>query len=50
MIQGSMIVSEYEVKFIALSRFVPEMVRDEEKRCRRFEGGLNLSIRPYVVV
>ena len=49
-IQGNMIVSEYGVKFTALSRFVPEMVRDEKKRCKRFEGGLNLSIRLYVVV
>ena len=45
-----MTVSEYEVKFTALSMFAPEMVREKEKRCRRFEGGLNLSIKLYVVV
>ena len=49
LIQGGMSVSEYEVRFTALSRFAPEMVREEERRCRRFEGGLNLSIRSYVV-
>ena len=45
-----MIVSEYKVKFTALSRFAPDMVKDEKRRCRRFEGGLYLSIRLYVVV
>ena len=50
LIQDNMTVSEYEVKFIALSRFASDMVKDEERRCRRFEGGLNLSIKPYVVV
>ena len=50
LIQGNMLVSEYEVKFTALSRFAFEMVKDEELRCRRFETGLNLSIRSYVVV
>ena len=26
------------------------MVRDEELKCKRFEAGLNLSIRSFVVV
>ena len=49
LIQGSMTVFEYEVKFTALSRFASDMVKDEEQSCRQFEGGLNFSIRPYVV-
>ncbi|XP_057461053.1 uncharacterized protein LOC130751444 [Actinidia eriantha] len=32
-----MSVAEFEEKFIALSRFAPEMVRTEELKCRRFE-------------
>ncbi|XP_057471276.1 uncharacterized protein LOC130760096 [Actinidia eriantha] len=33
----TMSVAEFEEKFIALSRFAPEMVRTEELKCRRFE-------------
>lgn len=34
LIQGSMTVSEYETKFIELSRFAPYMVADEVNRAR----------------
>ncbi|XP_057482041.1 uncharacterized protein LOC130768974 [Actinidia eriantha] len=37
----TMSIVEYEEKFIALSRFAPEMVRTEDMKCRRFEWGLD---------
>ena len=47
--QGSMSVSEYAAKFQALSRFAPELVASEERKCRRFERGLKGPIRKFVV-
>ncbi|XP_057506535.1 uncharacterized protein LOC130789736 [Actinidia eriantha] len=44
----TMSVVEYEEKFIALSQFVPEMVRAEDMKCRRFEQGLDWQIRSCV--
>ena len=49
LIQGNSIVSEYEVKFIALSRFGGDTISTPYFKCRKFEEGLQMSIRPYVV-
>ncbi|GFS40893.1 hypothetical protein Acr_00g0071070 [Actinidia rufa] len=37
--QGTMTLSEYITQYQALSRFAPELVNTEEKKCRRFEEG-----------
>ncbi|XP_058189399.1 uncharacterized protein LOC131306982 [Rhododendron vialii] len=47
--QGNMTVSNYAIKFQSLSRFAPELVATEERKCRRFEKGLQSSIKPLVV-
>ncbi|XP_058216036.1 uncharacterized protein LOC131327058 [Rhododendron vialii] len=48
--QGNMTVSEYVQKFQSLSRFTPELVATEERKCRRFEKGLHNTIRRMVMV
>ncbi|XP_058217472.1 uncharacterized protein LOC131328554 [Rhododendron vialii] len=47
--QGNMTVSEYATKFQSLSRFAPELVASEERKCRRFEKGLHPYIKLLVV-
>lgn len=47
--QGTMTVSEYAMKFQALSRFAPELVSTEEKKCKRFIRGLDDSIQRFVM-
>ncbi|XP_057252304.1 uncharacterized protein LOC109135594 isoform X2 [Beta vulgaris subsp. vulgaris] len=42
---GSMTIFEYYGKFIALSRFAPEVVATEELRSERFEQGLTEEIQ-----
>ncbi|KAK9901148.1 hypothetical protein M0R45_002261 [Rubus argutus] len=48
LVQGRMIVIEYETKFTKLSRFAPHMVDTPDKKARRFIGGLNSNIRRLV--
>ncbi|XP_059664110.1 uncharacterized protein LOC132309866 [Cornus florida] len=48
LIQGSMSVVEYENKFTSLSRFAPEMVKDEANKTRKFVSGLNDRMRPLI--
>ncbi|XP_058181413.1 uncharacterized protein LOC131299855 [Rhododendron vialii] len=48
--QGGMTVSEYAQKFQSLSRFAPELVATEERKCRRFEKGLHNTVRRMVMV
>ncbi|KAG5524151.1 hypothetical protein RHGRI_030972 [Rhododendron griersonianum] len=43
--QGSMSVPEYEAKFNALSAYATDMVDNEEKKGRRFRGGLEENVR-----
>ncbi|GFZ06725.1 hypothetical protein Acr_18g0008950 [Actinidia rufa] len=47
--QGAMTVSEYAMKFQALSRFAPELVSMEEKKCKTFIRGLDDSIQKFVM-
>ncbi|GFY93922.1 hypothetical protein Acr_09g0003680 [Actinidia rufa] len=47
--QGAMTVSEYAMKFQALSRFAPELLSTEEKKCKRFIRGLDDSIQKFVM-
>ncbi|KAI8559545.1 hypothetical protein RHMOL_Rhmol04G0182500 [Rhododendron molle] len=44
-----MTISDYAIKFQSLSRFAPELVASEERKCRRFKKGLHLSIKLLVV-
>ncbi|XP_058202900.1 uncharacterized protein LOC131317359 [Rhododendron vialii] len=47
--QGNMTVSEYALRFQSLSRFAPELVATEDRKCRRFERGLHSSVKRLVV-
>ncbi|XP_058189265.1 uncharacterized protein LOC131306854 [Rhododendron vialii] len=47
--QRDMTVSEYVLKFQSLSRFAPELVAIEERKCRWFERGLHDTVKKYVV-
>ena len=46
--QGRMTVTEYERKFVRLSRYARECVSTEAIMCRRFEDGLNEDIKLLV--
>ncbi|XP_057975932.1 uncharacterized protein LOC131163352 [Malania oleifera] len=48
--QGQLIVQQYAVKFMELSRFAPFMVPNEFQKARWFERGLKLRIHEQVVV
>ncbi|KAK9938756.1 hypothetical protein M0R45_015477 [Rubus argutus] len=48
LVQEKMTVTEYETKFIKLSRFAPHMIDTPDKKARRFIGGLNSNIRRLV--
>ena len=50
LLQRTMSVTEYEIKFTSLSRFAKDMVTDEKWKCRKFEGGLIPDIAQMVVV
>ena len=45
LVQGSMIVAQYEIKFTSLSRFARAFVSTEEKKAKQFMKGLRPSIR-----
>ncbi|KAK6228417.1 hypothetical protein SCA6_000757 [Theobroma cacao] len=45
LVQGSMIVDDYEAEFDQLSKFATSLVSDDESRAKRFENGLNTHIR-----
>ncbi|GFS42179.1 hypothetical protein Acr_00g0078370 [Actinidia rufa] len=47
--QGTMTVSEYAMKFRALSRFAPELISMEEKKCKSFIWGLDDSIQKFLM-
>ena len=45
LVQGSMTVVQYEVKFISLSKFARAFVSMEKEKAKQFMRGLRLSIR-----
>ncbi|XP_059660859.1 uncharacterized protein LOC132307185 isoform X1 [Cornus florida] len=49
LIQGNMSVAEYENKYTLLSRFVPEMVKDEVDKTQKFVSDLNERIKPLIM-
>ncbi|XP_055814461.1 uncharacterized protein LOC129884138 [Solanum dulcamara] len=46
--QGSMSIAEYQQQFLRLSHYVGGIINDEKDKCRRFEDGLNDSIRKSI--
>ncbi|KAK5812033.1 hypothetical protein PVK06_027428 [Gossypium arboreum] len=46
--QGSMSVTDYERKFVRLSRYARECISSEAVMCKHFEDGLNDDIKLYV--
>ena len=46
--QRQMSVIEYQREFTRLSKYAPEMLVNEEEKCRKFEDGLNGHIRTHV--
>ena len=48
--QGSMSVTDYERKFVRLSKYARECVSSEAIMCKRFEDGLNEDIKMFVGV
>jgi len=42
-------VDEYVTEFLRLSRFVPYMVTDEEKRASMFQQGLKMDIQMFLI-
>lgn len=49
LVQGSMIIEEYERKFSELLRFAPFTVLNEREKCRCFDWGLREDIRTIVI-
>lgn len=47
--EPGMTVSEYVSKFLALGRFSPDTMNDEESKMVKFESGLNPRIRTWLV-
>lgn len=45
LVHGRMLITEYVVRFIQLSRFAIYLISDEEKKAKKFERGLNSHIR-----
>ncbi|GAV58120.1 zf-CCHC domain-containing protein [Cephalotus follicularis] len=48
--KGNGSVSQYEYRFMELSRFSPSLVADQEERCQNFLEGLRFKIRHMVSV
>ena len=43
-------MAEYEKEFSHLSKYAPESIPTEAFRCRKFEDGLNESIKRYLAL
>lgn len=48
LVQGNMIVADYEKKFTKLAKYAMIAIADETDRCKRFEEGLQKEIRTLV--
>ncbi|XP_059663647.1 uncharacterized protein LOC132309349 [Cornus florida] len=48
LIQGNMLVTKYENNFTFLSRFVPEILRNEVDKTRKFVFGLHYQMRSLI--
>ncbi|GMI63449.1 hypothetical protein HRI_000014200 [Hibiscus trionum] len=47
--QGDASVTDYEIRFVRLSQYAPELVPTEVERCNRFRYGLNEEIKRYTL-
>ena len=47
--QHQLSVFEYEKEFLRLSRYYPALIATEEKKCKRFEQGLNSDLKMFLV-
>ncbi|GMI95672.1 hypothetical protein HRI_003236500 [Hibiscus trionum] len=43
LVQGNLFVAEYEVQFVRLSQYAPELMSSERHRCDRFRYGLVIA-------
>ncbi|XP_049352548.1 uncharacterized protein LOC125816977 [Solanum verrucosum] len=48
--QRGMSIVEYQQKFLMLSRYAGGIIKEEKDKCRKFEDGLNDSIRKNVAI
>ncbi|XP_052478755.1 uncharacterized protein LOC128034084 [Gossypium raimondii] len=48
-LEGDIYVVDYEVEFVQLSQYAPELLLFERDRCKRFRFGLNREVRVYLV-
>ncbi|XP_055800336.1 uncharacterized protein LOC129869725 [Solanum dulcamara] len=48
--QGSMSITKYQQKFLRLSHYAGGIINNKKDKCRRFEDGLNNSIRKSIAV
>ncbi|GMI89769.1 hypothetical protein HRI_002646200 [Hibiscus trionum] len=49
LVQGNRTVSEYEIQFVRLSQYAPELIPDEKERCERFRYGLTTDVKTYML-
>ncbi|KAK8691268.1 hypothetical protein V6N13_074784 [Hibiscus sabdariffa] len=49
LVQGSMSVTDYEILFVRLSQYAPELVPTERDRCDRFSYGLVKEVKTYML-
>ncbi|KAK8576585.1 hypothetical protein V6N13_032505 [Hibiscus sabdariffa] len=49
LVQGSMSVTDYEIQFVRLSQYAPELVPTERDRCDRFRYGLVKEVKTYML-
>ncbi|GMJ10796.1 hypothetical protein HRI_004748800 [Hibiscus trionum] len=48
-VQGNMSVAEYEIQFVRLSQYAPELIPSERERCERFRYGLVADVKTYML-
>ncbi|KAK8713038.1 hypothetical protein V6N13_148265 [Hibiscus sabdariffa] len=49
LVQGNMSVTDYEIQFVRLSQYAPELVPTERDRCDRFRYGLVKEVKTYML-
>ncbi|GMI70942.1 hypothetical protein HRI_000763500 [Hibiscus trionum] len=49
LMQGTMTVAEYEIQFVRLSQFAPELIPNERERCERFRYGLVTDVKTFML-
>ncbi|XP_039169533.1 uncharacterized protein LOC120293829 [Eucalyptus grandis] len=47
--QNNLMVDQYEVRFVELSRFAPKLVEDREDKAKTFLNGMRPNIRRHLV-